>query len=86
MGSYWALAPHKSAEFELALTQVTGLMQKLGQAGRHAVAEDLLRLIGARVPLAQCAIFSYEGGGRPRCPPSRRITWRASTRSMAVWP
>ncbi len=66
MGSYWALAPHKSAEFELALTQVTGLLQKLGQAGRHAVAEDLLRLIGARVPLAQCAIFSYEGGGRPR--------------------
>ena len=66
MGSYWALAPHKRAEFELPLTQVTGLLQKLGQAGRHAVAEDLLRLIGARVPLAQCAIFSYEGGGRPR--------------------
>jgi DNA-binding NarL/FixJ family response regulator len=30
------------------------------------VAEDLLRLVGAHVPLAQCTIFSYEGQGRPR--------------------
>ncbi len=66
MATYWALSPQKSAEFALPLTQVTGLLQKLGQSGRHAVAEDLLRLIGSRVPLAQCAIFSYEGGGQPR--------------------
>lgn len=66
MATYWALSPQKSAEFALPLTQVTGLLQKLGQSGHHAVAEDLLRLIGSRVPLAQCAIFSYEGGGQPR--------------------
>ena len=66
MGSYWALAPHMGAEIDLPLTQVTGLLRKLGLSGRHAVAEQLLRLVGSRVPLAQCAIFSYEGGGRPR--------------------
>jgi hypothetical protein len=66
MGSYWALAPQMGAEIDLPLTQVTGLLRKLGLSGRHAVAEQLLRLVGSRVPLAQCAIFSYEGGGRPR--------------------
>ena len=66
MGKYWALTPQISADFELGLTQVTRLAGKLGQSGRHDVAEALLQLIGARVPLAQCAIFSYEGGGRPR--------------------
>ena len=66
MGKYWALTPQISAEFELGLTQVTRLVGKLGQSGRHAVAEEVLHLIGARVPLAQCAIFSYERGGRPR--------------------
>lgn len=66
MGKYWALTPQISAEFELGLTQVTRLVGKLGQPGRHAVAEEVLHLIGARVPIAQCAIFSYERGGRPR--------------------
>ncbi|HOS85954.1 MAG TPA: helix-turn-helix transcriptional regulator [Burkholderiaceae bacterium] len=66
MGRYWALAPQMGAEIDLPLTQVTGLLRKLGLSGRHAVAEQLLRLVGSRVPLAQCAIFSYEGGGRPR--------------------
>ena len=66
MATYWVLRPQAGAAIDLPLTQVTGLLQRLGLSGRHAVAEQLLRLVGARVPLAQCAIFSYEGGGRPR--------------------
>jgi DNA-binding CsgD family transcriptional regulator len=30
------------------------------------VAEDLLRLVGAQLPLAQCTIFAFEGQRRPR--------------------
>ncbi len=48
------------------MTQVTSLLEKLGLSDRHAVAEDLLHLLGAQVPLAQCTIFSYDGPGRPR--------------------
>ncbi len=42
------------------------LLEKLGLSDRHAVAEEVLRLLGPLVPLAQCAIFSFEGSGRPR--------------------
>ena len=42
------------------------LLEKLGLSDRHAVAEEVLRLLGPLVPLAQCAIFSFEGTGRPR--------------------
>jgi DNA-binding CsgD family transcriptional regulator len=66
MRNYWPLTPQASAAFEIPLAQVTGLLQKLGLSGRHAVAEDLLRLVGGHVPLAQCTIFSFEGQARPR--------------------
>lgn len=66
MSNYWALTPQTGAGFDIPLTQVTSLLGKLGLAGRHAVAEELLRIVGSRVPLAQCTIFSYEGQGRPR--------------------
>jgi DNA-binding NarL/FixJ family response regulator len=42
------------------------LLEKLGLSDRHAVAEEVLRLLGPLVPLAQCTIFSFEGAGRPR--------------------
>ncbi len=41
-------------------------MGKLGASDRHAVAEEILRLLAAWVPMAQCTIFSFEGAGRPR--------------------
>ena len=63
---HWRLPPQTLAGFEVGLLQVTQLLQKLGVAGRHAVAEDLLRLVGAHVALAQCTIFSYEGQAQPR--------------------
>jgi DNA-binding CsgD family transcriptional regulator len=66
MSNSWALAPQSGAGIDIPLTQVTDLMRKLGLTGRHAVAEELLRIVGSRVPLAQCTIFSFEGQGRPR--------------------
>jgi DNA-binding CsgD family transcriptional regulator len=63
---HWRLPPQTLAGFEVSLRQVTQLLQKLGVAGRHAVAEDLLRLVGEHVALAQCTIFSHEGQAQPR--------------------
>jgi DNA-binding NarL/FixJ family response regulator len=65
---HWRLPPpsYSGAGVDIALSQVTQLLQKLGQSGRQAVAEDLLQLVGAHVTLAQCTIFSYEGQTQPR--------------------
>ena len=63
---HWLLPPQAMAGYEIGLSQATQLLQKLGLSGRHAVADDLLRLVGAHVPLSQCTIFSYEGQARPR--------------------
>jgi len=51
---------------DVPLPQVTALLQKLGLAGRHEVAEDLLRILSAQVPMAQCTIFSFDGESAPR--------------------
>ena len=48
------------------LAHITALLAQLGLAHRDAVAEELLRLVGAQVTLAQCAIFSFEEGQRPQ--------------------
>ncbi|MBS3998213.1 MAG: LuxR family transcriptional regulator, partial [Hydrogenophaga sp.] len=66
MISHWILGARAPADVAVSLAQATALLQKLGLADRHAVAEDLLRLISVHVPLAQCTIFSFEGAGRPR--------------------
>ena len=51
---------------DLPLAHVGALLEKLGLSDRHAVAEEVLHLLGPLVPLAQCTIFSFEGTGRPR--------------------
>lgn len=66
MGTHWVLAQRPAAGLALPLAQVSALLARLGLSHRHAVAEDLLRLVGAQVPLAQCTIFAFEGQGRPR--------------------
>ena len=65
---HWILNPRacSGSDVAVSLAQATALLQKLGLGERDAVAEDLLCLIGAHVPLAQCTIFSFEGQGRPR--------------------
>lgn len=49
----------------LPLAQASALLSHLGRGARDAVAEDLLRLVGAHVPLAQCTVFAFEAGRKP---------------------
>lgn len=70
---YWRLPAHPTVAalrhvqgLSLPLEQVVSLLQKLGLSGRHAVAEDLLHIVGAHLPMAQCTVFSYEGQSPPR--------------------
>lgn len=63
---YWVCPSLGTHALELPLNQISTLLEKLGLSDRHVVAEEVLRLLGALVPLAQCTIFSFEGTGRPR--------------------
>ena len=64
--AFWVCPPPGAHTLDLPLRQVSSLLEKLGLSDRHAVAEEVLRLLGPLVPLAQCTIFSFEGTGRPR--------------------
>lgn len=55
-----------SQGLQVSLAHINALMAGVGSTHRHAVAEQLLRLVGAYVPLAQCTIFSFERPNRPR--------------------
>ena len=63
---FWVCPAAVAPAPDLPLAQVSALLEKLGLSDRHAVAEEVLRLLGPLVPLAQCTIFSFEGTGRPR--------------------
>src|SRR3990167_2927618 len=65
MTDHWVLGSRPASSIALPLAQVSALLARLGQAERHAVAEDLLRLVGAQLPLAQCTIFAFDAGRRP---------------------
>lgn len=77
--AFWVCPPPVAEGLRLPLLQVTTLLEKLGLSDRHAVAEEVLRLLGPLVPLAQCTIFSFEGGGRPR---TVAVGDRARTREL----
>jgi DNA-binding CsgD family transcriptional regulator len=77
--SFWVCPQLGTHTLDLPLTQVTALLEKLGLSDRHAVAEEVLRLLGPWVPLAQCTIFSFEGVGRPR---TLAVGDRARTREL----
>ena len=64
--AFWVCPPSGDAMPALPLGHVSRLLEKIGLSDRHAVAEEVLRLLGPLVPLAQCTIFSFEGTGRPR--------------------
>jgi len=76
---FWVCPPHAARALDLPLAHVSGLLGKLGLSDRHAVAEEVLRLLGPMVPLAQCTIFSFEGTGRPR---TVAVGDRARTREL----
>ncbi len=63
---HWVCPVTSAPGPDLPLEKVTALMGKLGASDRHAVAEEILRLLATWVPMAQCTIFSFEGSGRPR--------------------
>lgn len=64
----------------MELAQVSRLLARLGLSGRDAVAEDLLRVVGSQVPLAQCTIFAFDGPGR--APRTVAVGDRARTRNL----
>ena len=65
MAHNWVWGSRPVPSINLPLAQTSALMARLGQSDRDAVAEDLLRLVGAQVPLAQCTIFAFEPGRQP---------------------
>lgn len=77
--AFWVCPPSGDAMPALPLGQVSRLLEKIGLSDRHAVAEEVLRLLGPLVPLAQCTIFSFEGTGRPR---TVAVGDRARTREL----
>ena len=77
--AFWVCPVHAAAALDLPLARVAALLGKLGLSDRHAVAEEVLRLLGPLVPLAQCTIFSFEGTGRPR---TVAVGDRARTREL----
>lgn len=66
MSDHWLLTPHTSHSLQLPLQEATTLLEKLGRASSHAVAENLLHLLGSHVALAQCTIFTFRGQGSPQ--------------------
>ena len=61
----WRARANDTPDLHLPLNQVSALLGQLGQGGQHAVAEALLRMVHAHVPMAQCTIFAYEGASPP---------------------
>ena len=79
VSAFWVCPPPDAGVPDLPVTHISSLLEKLGLSDRHAVAEEVLRLLGPMVPLAQCAIFSFEGTGRPR---TVAVGDRARTREL----
>jgi DNA-binding CsgD family transcriptional regulator len=77
--AFWVCPPAGTHALDWPVARITGLLEKLGLSDRHAVAEEVLRLMATQVPLAQCAIFSFEGTGRPR---TVAVGDRARTREL----
>lgn len=62
---YWPLrAPN--ADFRLSVDQTTRLLSRIGERGGKMLAAELLKLVTAQVPLAQCTIFAYGAHRSPK--------------------
>lgn len=62
---FWPLKP-VSVDYRLGVDQLAGMLSQVGAISPNSIAGELLRLIGAQVPIAQCTIFAYEGQSAPR--------------------
>ncbi|MBA1200990.1 LuxR family transcriptional regulator [Pseudomonas capeferrum] len=61
---YWPLRV-SDTEFRLSVEQTVSLLSRVGERHGKMLAADMLRLISAQVPLAQCTIFAYSPNRSP---------------------
>ncbi|WP_449433058.1 helix-turn-helix transcriptional regulator [Pseudomonas putida] len=62
---YWPLrAP--STDYRLTVDQTVSLLSRVGEHHGRTLADEILKLVGAQVPLAQCTIFAYSANRSPQ--------------------
>ncbi|STR27969.1 Uncharacterised protein [Janthinobacterium lividum] len=62
---YWRVE-RRQAEGQLDFGRTLELMAAIGHADVNAVAGAILKTVSTIAPIAQCTIFAYEFGNRPR--------------------
>lgn len=55
---YWPLRA-SDTELRLSVEQTVSLLSRVGERQGKMLASDILKLVSAQVPLAQCTIFAY---------------------------
>lgn len=63
--NYWPLKS-VSLDYRLGIEQLAGMLSQVGAVAPNALAGELLQLLSAHMPIAQCTIFAYEGQNTPR--------------------
>lgn len=71
--------PYPAPPLSVGVDAATRLLAPLGLSGRDSVASELLNLLGADIPLAQCTIFAFEAN---RAPQTIGVGDRSRTRSL----
>ena len=62
---FWPLRPSTSA-FRLPIEQIATLLSRTSESHGKLLAADMLKLVSAQVPLAQCTIFAYSPNRSPQ--------------------
>ncbi|TDF83927.1 helix-turn-helix transcriptional regulator [Pseudomonas sp. H9] len=62
---YWPLRASAS-DYRLSVEQTASLLSRVGERHGKMLAADLLKLVSAQVPLAQCTIFAYSANRNPQ--------------------
>lgn len=62
---FWPLRASHS-DFRLSVEQTVSLLSRVGEPHGKMLASDMLKLVGAQVPLAQCTIFAYSPNRSPQ--------------------
>lgn len=62
---FWPLRPSTS-DFRLSVEQTASLLSRTSESHGKLLAADMLKLLGAQVPLAQCTLFAYSPNRSPQ--------------------
>lgn len=62
---YWPLRV-SNTDFRLNVDQTVSLLTRVGERQGKMLAGDMLKLVSAKVPLAQCTIFAYAPNRSPQ--------------------